>query len=392
MNNICSSQNLNIGGLHFACFGTFENGEVFDDNHQHEKNFAGGDFRMRFCDIGRLASRWMVVTVVILAGCELKTTPNNPTASTSLGETATKSVSPSNAESETISAEGSSTVYPIAQTFAVEFERNSKHKVSVGRQGTGGGYKKFVNRQADIWNASRGIDEKEIEELKSKGIEWLELTIAVDGIVIVVNPQNTWCTEITCGQLKRMWEPDSQVKTWKDLNADWPAEPIQLYGADTDSGTFEYFTEVINGKKKASNFQYTPASDDNILVTGVASNKFSLGYIPYGYYVENTEKLKVLNVSPSTSETAGAEPAVVPTDDSILSGEYKPLSRPLFMYASRSSLQARHEVVDFLTYALSDQAQPLIRKRGFVPVRDDVRQVMQKRLSEAAPHTKTEGK
>lgn len=391
MNNICSSQNLNIGSLHFACFETFENEDVFDDNHSPETNFAGGDFRMRFCDIGRLASRWMIVAVVMLAGCVVKTTPNNPEAGANSGDSAT-SVSPSNAETETISAEGSSTVYPIAQTFAVEFERNSKHKVSVGRQGTGGGYKKFINRQADIWNASRNIDEKEIEELKSKGIEWLELTIAVDGIVIVVNPQNTWCSEITCGQLKRIWEPESQVKTWKDLNADWPAEQIQLYGADTDSGTFEYFTEVINGKKKASNFQYTPASDDNILVTGVASNKHSLGYIPYGYYVENTEKLKVLNVSPSKSETPESEPAVAPTDESILSGEYKPLSRPLFMYVNRSTLQARHEVADFLAYALSDQAQPLIRKRGFVPVQDEVRHAMQKRLSEVVPQKTAEGK
>ena len=348
---------------------------------------------MRFCDIGRLATRGMFLAVLVLSGCiEVKITPNTTGEVKSSDATATPTGSTHSATSETISSEGSSTVYPIAQTFAVEFEKNSKHKVSVGRQGTGGGYKKFVNRQADIWNASRPIDENEKDELKSKGIEWLELTIAVDGIVIVVHPQNTWCSEITCGQLKRIWEPESKVKTWKDLNPEWPAEPLQLFGADTDSGTFEYFTEVINGKKKASNFEYTPAADDNILVTGVSGNKFALGYIPFGYYVENTEKLKVLNVSSSKEESAGAEPAVAPTDDSILSGEYKPLSRPLFMYANRAALTARPEVVEFLTYALSNEAQPLIRQRGFVPMKDNVRQEMQKRLSDAVPQSKVDGK
>ena len=282
-------------------------------------------------------------------------------------------------------AEGSSTVYPISQTFAVEFEKTTNHKVSVGRQGTGGGYKKFLNRQADIWNASRPIAEEETAELKAKGIPWLELTVAVDGIVIVVNPKNDWCSKLTCAQLKRIWEPDSQVNTWKDLDPEWPAEPLLLYGADTDSGTFEYFTEVINGKKKSSNTRYTPASDDNILVTDVATNKFSLGYIPFGYYIENTEKLKVLEISPTKDATETQAPYVSPTEDTILSGLYSPLSRPLFMYANTSSMAARPEIFEFLKFAVSEAAQPLIKNRGFVPLRENIRKDMQQRLNQSAP-------
>ena len=160
--------------------------------------------------------------------------------------------------------------------------------------------------KCDIWNASRPIAQKEIEELKAKGIDWVELTIAVDGIVVAVNPQNSWCSNLTCAQLKKIWEPDSKVKNWNDLDPSWPKDEIQLYGADVDSGTFEYFTEVINDKKAAINTRYTPSSDDNVLVQGVASNKNALGFIPFGYYIENTEKLKALAISPTKDEVGNA--------------------------------------------------------------------------------------
>ena len=348
---------------------------------------------MAFCGFERRAFGAAILAAGLLLGCEVKRVPNTPaTAEAPASTEGTPEVgsSPKKLDvqiseskekvSETVTAEGSSTVYPICQLFAVEFEKTSHHKVSVGRQGTGGGYKKFVNRQADIWNASRPIDLKDVDELKSKGIDWLEFAIAVDGIVIAVHPQNTWCSDLTCAQLKRIWEPESQVQTWKDLDPTWPAEPILLFGADTDSGTFEYFTEVINGKKKASNTNYTPASDDNILVTGIAANKFALGYIPYGYYVENTEKLKALNISPTKEATETPAPFVTPTEDTILSQAYAPLSRPLFMYVNKGALLERHEVAEFLAYAVSEAAQPLIQHRGFVRVKDEVRQQMQKKL------------
>ncbi len=286
------------------------------------------------------------------------------------------------ADSATISAEGSSTVYPICQSFAVEFEKKSKHTVSIGMQGTGGGYKKFMNRQADIWNASRGIDPKEVKELAEKGIEWLELNIAVDGIVIAVNPKNTWCSNVTCEQLKQIWEPDSKVKTWSDLDPSWPAQPILLYGADSDSGTFEYFTEVINEKKKATNTNYTPAANDNVLVQGIAANKTALGYIPFGYYIENTEKLKALGVADKTKSGEAQKPFVEPTEEAILSGEYAPLARPLYMYVNKNSLK-RPEVAAFLRFAVSRESQSLIGKRGFVKVKEDDRLKAVAKLEEA---------
>ena len=165
--------------------------------------------------------------------------------------------------------------------------------------------------------------------------------------MIAVHPDNKWCSQLTCGQLKQIWEPDSKIQNWKDLDPSWPDEPLLLYGADTDSGTFEYFTEVINGQKKASNTRYTPSSNDNILVAGIASNKGALGYIPFGYYVENTEKLKLIPISPTKEPSETPAPFVVPTEDSILSGEYAPLSRPLFMYANKATLLSRPEVADF---------------------------------------------
>lgn len=328
----------------------------------------------------------------LLAGCEIK--QGSPTSdvthpSTTSGESANSSATPSEnpkTDAATVSAEGSSTVYPICQAFAVEFEKKSPGKtVSVGRQGTGGGYKKFLNRQADIWNASRPIDPKEANDLKQKGIDFIELTVAVDGIVIAVHPQNTWCDQLTCAQLKRIWEPDSQVKTWKDLDPSWPAEQMILYGADTDSGTFEYFTEEINGKKKATNTKYTPASDDNVLVQGIASNQYALGYIPFGYYVENTDKLKPVAVSATKDDSPSPAPFVVPTVESILSGEYTPLARPLYMYASSEAVK-RPEVAEFLQFAVSEESQPLVEMRGFVRVQDATRlkslEILESKLKE----------
>lgn len=284
------------------------------------------------------------------------------------------------AKATTINAEGSSTVFLISQATANEFEKISKNKVSVGRSGTGGGYKKFVLRQCDLWNASRPIAEKEKAELKEKGIEWLELEIAIDGLSIAVHPTNDWCTELTIGQLRKLWEPDSTINTWKDLNPEWPDQTIELFGADTDSGTFEYFTEVVVGKKGASRPKYQAASDDNVLIQGVGGSKYSLGYIPFGYCMENKDKVKVIKISPTID--GDAEPAVEPTTETILSGKYTPLARPLFVYVNKETL-SRPEIVEFLKFTVSAESQPLVAKRGFVRIPDEVRLKMVARLDEA---------
>ena len=347
----------------------------------------------------------LFVLLGLLPGCELKSgtptgvTPQNhagqnhagqnPTGADSTGAASAPSTGDRKVETATVSAEGSSTVYPICQAFAVEFEKKSVGStVSVGRQGTGGGYKKFLNRQADIWNASRPIDPKEVDDLKQKGIQWIELNVAIDGIVIAVHPQNTWCEKLTCAQLKQIWEPDSKVKTWSDLDASWPAEPMVLFGADTDSGTFEYFTEEINGKKKATNTNYTPASDDNVLVQGIATNQYALGYIPFGYYVENTEKLKPVAVSATKDASQTLLPFVVPSIESILSGEYVPLARPLYMYVNTESLK-RPEVADFLKFSVSEESQPLVEMRGFVRVQETSREKAMATLENALKELST---
>jgi phosphate transport system substrate-binding protein len=184
---------------------------------------------------------------------------------------------------------------------------------------------------------------------------------------------------LTCAQLKQIWEPDSKIKTWSDLDPAWPAQSILLFGADTDSGTFEYFTEVINGKKKATNTNYTPASDDNVLVQGIATNQNSLGYIPFGYYIENTEKLKAIAISPQKEATEPSGEFIEPSVDSILAGKYAPLSRPLFMYVDKASLK-RPEVYQFLKFAVSVESQPLVEKRGFVRVNEETRENAAKTL------------
>jgi len=338
----------------------------FDDNFRDL--FRYGDLRMRLVRVEVRSVVLVALSATMLAGCITKKT---------------ESPSEKQPASATISAEGSSTVYPICQAMGIEFEKKTNHKVSVGRSGTGGGYKAFAIRQADIWNASRPIDEKEAAELKKKDIDWLELNIAVDGIVIAVSLENNWCSQLTCAQLKRIWEPDSKVEKWSDLDPAWPAEPIVLFGADTESGTFEYFTEVINGKKKATNTKYTPAADDNVLVAGIAANKYALGYIPFGYYVDATDKVKPVSVSQTKELEQTPAEFVKPTVESILGGEYAPLARPLFMYVNTSVLNSRPEVTEFLKYAVSEESQHLIEKRGFVRNSEKVRQETQAKLAAA---------
>lgn len=198
-----------------------------------------------------------------------------------------------------ITIDGSSTVFPITQAAAEEFQK--KHlgvKVPVAVSGTGGGFKNFVVGKTDINDSSRPISDKEIAACKENGIEYLELKVAIDGLTVVVNNSNDWCHCLSVEQLKTLWEPNSKIKRWSDLVPSWPNEEIRLYGAGADSGTFDYFTEVIVGKPKDSRTDYNPSEDDNQLVTGVAGDKFSLGYFGYAYYVENKTKLKALGIIP----------------------------------------------------------------------------------------------
>ena len=260
---------------------------------------------------------------------------------------------------------GSSTVFPVSQAVAEEFsEVAPKVKVSVGSAGTSGGMKKFIAGEIDICDASRKMKETEHEKCDETGIEFIEFIVAIDGLSVVVNPSNDWVDCLTVDQLKTIWRPESgeTVMKWSDVNPDWPDEPLKLYGPGTDSGTFDYFTKAINGEERASRADYTASENDNQLVRGVASDKGGLGYFGYAYYAENKDLLKLLAVD-------GGEGCVAPDETTVRDGSYKPLSRSLFIYVRKSSLE-RPELSTFVKFYLENVGR-LARDVGYVPVSDE---------------------
>lgn len=258
----------------------------------------------------------------------------------------------------TVSLDGSSTVYPISEAIAEEFLAVAPRvRVTVGVSGTGGGFKKFLAEETDINDASRTIKESEIMEAEVKGINYLEIPVAFDGLSVVVNPNNTWVDYITVEELQLIWQPGSMVDSWDDIRPEWPAEPIRLYGPGTDSGTFDYFTEAINGESGASRPDYTASEDDNVLVQGISGDENSLGFFGYAYYVENQDKLKVVPVD-------GGNGPVGPNATTINDGTYAPLSRPIFIYLNTASL-ARPEVKTFVDFYI-DNAGAMANEVGYI--------------------------
>ncbi len=270
--------------------------------------------------------------------------------------------------SGTVRIDGSSTVFPITEAVAEEFQlENRATRVTVGISGTGGGFKKFCSGETDISDASRKIKESELEACRANGIEPIEMAVAIDGLAILVNPQNSFASCMTVDELKRIWQPGSTVKTWKDVRAEWPAQEIKLYGPGTDSGTFDYFTEAIVGEEDASRPDFTASEDDNVLVQGVTGDRYSLGYFGYAYYAENSDRLKVVAVD-------GGSGCVEPTPETVQSGEYSPLSRPLYIYLKEQSL-VRPEVRAFVRYYL-ENAGLLVPQVGYVPLSPERYQAM----------------
>ncbi|MFZ5990021.1 MAG: PstS family phosphate ABC transporter substrate-binding protein [Bacillota bacterium] len=258
--------------------------------------------------------------------------------------------------------DGSSTVYPISEAMAEGFkEIDANIETNIGRSGTGGGMKKFVAGEIDICNASRTMKDKEKEEAKKNGIEYVELKVAFDGISVVVNKDNDWAESITVDELKKIWEPNSSVKKWSDVRPEWPNEEIKLYGPGTDSGTFEYFTEEINDEANAIRTDFTPSEDDNVLVTGVTNDKYAMGYFGYSYYLENKDLLKVLAID-------GGNSPVLPDFDTIENGTYNPLSRPLFIYVNKKSLEKEH-IKKFIEYYLTEGTK-FIKEVGYVSLKE----------------------
>ena len=265
---------------------------------------------------------------------------------------------------QVVKIDGSSTVYPITEAVAEEFQKAKKNriKVTVGISGTGGGFKKFCRGEIDISDASRPILKKEMEDCKTAGIEYFELPVAFDALTVVINPKNTFIKQLTIAEMKKMWEPGAQGKVmrWNQVNPAWPDAPMKLFGPGADSGTFDYFTEAVVGKSKSSRGDFTASEDDNVLVQGVSRDANALGYFGFAYYFENKDKLKAVPIVNEKGE------AVMPSMEAVEKGTYSPLARPIFIYVSAKSL-AKPEVKEFVQYYMTHGAA-LAREVKYVPL------------------------
>ncbi|MBA3772432.1 MAG: PstS family phosphate ABC transporter substrate-binding protein [Ramlibacter sp.] len=271
------------------------------------------------------------------------------------------------AAAQVVKIDGSSTVYPVTEAVAEEFQKANKGlKVTVGVSGTGGGFKKFCRNETDISNASRPISKSEMEDCKKAGVEYYELPVAFDALTVVINPKNTWLKQATVAELKKMWEPAAQGKVtrWNQVNPAWPDQPIKLFGAGSDSGTFDYFTEAIVGKSKSSRGDFTASEDDNVLVQGVAGDVNAIGYFGYAYYAENMNKLKALPIVEKDGK-----PAVSPSEATVLNGTYQPLARPIFIYVNAKSI-AKPEVKKFVDFYMTSGAK-MAKEVKYVPLPAD---------------------
>jgi len=273
---------------------------------------------------------------------------------------------PSRAEAQAaIKIDGSSTVFPISEAFAEEFQisKRGKVRVTVGMSGTGGGFKKFCRGETDMSNASRPILAEEMELCRKNGVKYIELPVAFDALTVVINPKNDWVkgNAMTVADLRKMWEPAAQgrINTWKQVRSEWPAEKLMLFGPGADSGTFDYFTEAVNGKSKASRGDFTASEDDNTLVSGVVNNKSALGYFGFAYYAAHKDKLRAVAID-------GGKGPVLPSIENVINGTYSPLSRPLFVYVRDSSAN-RPEVREFVQFMMK-QGSALVSEVGYVPL------------------------
>ncbi len=265
----------------------------------------------------------------------------------------------------TIKIDGSSTVYPITEAVAEEFRANEPNiQVTIGISGTGGGFKKFSRGETDISDASRPIKQKEIDNCKENGITYEKLVVAYDGLAVLINPDNDWVDHLTIDELKKLWEPAAQgvITKWSQLREGWPDEEIHLFGPGVASGTYDYFTEAVCGESGSSRGDFTASEDDNVLVQGIAGDKYGLGFFGLAYYEENMDKLKLVAID-------GGNGPVEPSIETVSDGTYSPLSRPLFVYINCTAAK-KAEVQQFVHFYL-DNAASLSLDVGYVPLPAD---------------------
>ena len=297
------------------------------------------------------------------------------------GDTPTGSGAAGTTAPQVIKIDGSSTVYPVTEAVAEDFGRTTGIRdVTVGISGTGGGFQKFCRDEIDISDASRPISPTEAEACGKAGIQYIELPVAYDGLAIVVNPKNTWVPSITVAELKRLWEPAAQGKItkWNQVREGWPDREIHLFGAGVDSGTFDYFTEAINGKVDDSRGDYTSSEDDNVIVQGVSGDEYALGYFGLAYFEENKGKLKLVAVD--DGDDSNGKGPILPSAATVKDGTYRPLSRPIFIYPKVKALE-RQEVRSFVEYYLNKGA-PLVTEVGYIPLTDREYELVRSRYSE----------
>ncbi|WP_326644383.1 PstS family phosphate ABC transporter substrate-binding protein [Streptosporangium sp. NBC_01755] len=306
--------------------------------------------------LSAVATAALVVSLAAACGGDAKPSSDGSTSS------AAPATEAGAALSGEVKIDGSSTVAPLTQAASELFgEEQPQVKVPVGTSGTGGGFEKFCAGETDISNASRAIKDEEKAACEAKGITFTELTVATDALTVVVSKENDWVTCLTTDQLKKMWEPASEgkVKTWKDVDAKFPAEELKLYGPGTDSGTFDYFTDEINGEEGASRKDYSPSENDNDIVTGVSGAKGGLGYFGFTYFEENVDKLKAVEIDSGSG-------CVAPSVEAAQGGKYTPLARPLFIYPSAVAVK-RPEVAAFLDYYASN-INAIAKDAKFIPL------------------------
>jgi phosphate transport system substrate-binding protein len=303
-------------------------------------------------------------------------------ALTACGGGSTPAGNETGVSTEVIRVDGSSTVFPIAEAVAEEYQKASGARVTVAISGTGGGFQKFCREETDISNASRPISAKEIEACAMAGVQFTELPIAYDGLAIVVNPKNTWAASITVDELKTLWAPEAQGKItrWNQVRASWPNREIHLFGAGVDSGTFDYFTEAIVGKAKASRGDFTSSEDDNVLVQGISGDELALGFIPLAYVEQNSGALKLVPVDDGKGDN-GAGP-IAPSAETVRNGTYQPLSRPLFIYVGHKAA-TRPEVAKFVESFFT--SPELLREVGYVELTPALYDLARKHFADRRP-------
>jgi phosphate transport system substrate-binding protein len=279
-----------------------------------------------------------------------------------------------------VRVDGSSTVFPITEAMAEEFQKANKGiKVTVGISGTGGGFKKFCRGDTDATGASRPIKKSEADDCKKNNIEYIELPVALDALAVIVNPKNTWAGEITVAELKKMWAPEAQGKitNWNQIRPGFPDRPLKLFGAGVDSGTYDYFTAAIVGKEHSSRGDFTASEDDNVLVQGIAGDVNAIGFFGLAYYLHNKDKLKAVAIKLNESAKG-----VLPSVEGAKAGVYQPLSRPIFMYFAKKSLDTKPNVLKFAEFYMDPKnSTKLVAEVGYVPIPEDALKEFAKRVT-----------